>query len=276
MDVLRSQFEQIDVTGTRPCGRAFHAALWVDDTKMVIFGGLGKQGSLDDSFEYDAKESQWGVLFQSGAVRPAPRYGHTMTETTKAGVVLVYGGAGAGFFDDLFLFDTRTGCWDAIQPHGTIPAPRAFHSAVSLQSASKMFVFGGQNGSTNLADLHEYHIESNTWSFVHSTGVQPSPRWSHSVVKKGNDTFIIFGGAGETFFDQILFYNSYKAHWKQAYGRGPGPDPRWGHCCLHQEQMGKIFVFGGCTKDAPSLRDVYELAVDKVCRQCVAVCCSEL
>ena len=231
---------------------------------MVVFGGLGKPGSLDDCFEYNVTDSQWGILFQNGAVKPKPRYGHSLTDTINAGVVLLYGGAGAGFFDDLFSFDTRTGQWEAIQPNGTIPAPRAFHSAVALESNSKMVIFGGQNGSANLGDLHEYHLESNTWTFVRTQGVQPSPRWNHGIVKKGMDNFIVFGGAGETFFDEILVYNSYTATWKQAYGRGPGPAPRWGHACVLQEELGALFIFGGCTKDATTLRDIYQFSMDEV------------
>jgi hypothetical protein len=236
------KFEMMDVTGTRPCGRAFHSAICSDHTKMVIFGGLGKQGSLDDCFEYSIKDQQWGILFQKGAVRPTPRYGHTMTETNEAGMMLLYGGAGAGFFGDLFSLDARTGEWVKLAPDGTTPAPRAFHSAISLESApnTKMVIFGGQNESANLHDLHEYHMavsvglvlihelrpkrklifnawlfpwQSNTWTFVRTHGMQPTPRWSHSVVKRGADSFILFGGAGERFFDQVLVYNSYKQSW---------------------------------------------------------------
>ena len=133
-----SKFEQVETTGTRPCGRSFHSSIWVDDTKMVVFGGLGKPGSLDDCFEYNVADAQWGILFPNGAVKPKPRYGHTMTETIHAGIVLLYGGAGAGFFDDLFTLDTRTGQWSAIEPNGTIPASRAFHSAVALERNTKM------------------------------------------------------------------------------------------------------------------------------------------
>ena len=258
-----SQFELVDVTGTRPCGRSFQSAI-VSLTKMVIFGGLGKQGTLDDCFEYSIKDQQWGILFQNGAVKPRPRYGHTMTDTVNSGVVLLYGGAGAGFFDDLFSFDTRTGNWEPIRPSGTVPAPRAFHSAIALENNTKMVIFGGQNGSANLNDLHEYHMESNTWTFVRTNGIQPSPRWSHTVVRKGMDSFILFGGAGETFFDEILFYNSYRATWTQFHGLGPGPSPRWGHSAVHSEEMGLLFVFGGCTKDSPTLRDLHELKMDEI------------
>jgi hypothetical protein len=180
------------------------------------------------------------------------------------GILLLYGGAGAGFFGDLCYLDTRTGQWQSIKPNGTIPEPRAFHSAITLAGNTQMFIFGGQNGSANLADLQEYHIDTNTWTFVRTHGVQPSPRWSHCAVRKGNDGFFVFGGAGETYFDEILYYNSYHFQWRQAYGLGPAPAPRWGHTCVYQDEMGIIFVFGGATKEEPSNRDLYQFSMEGI------------
>eukprot|EP00802_Teleaulax_amphioxeia_P008816 Tamp_08827.p1 GENE.Tamp_08827~~Tamp_08827.p1 ORF type:complete len:712 (+),score=113.37 Tamp_08827:28-2136(+) len=256
------KFELLEVCGTQPSGRSFHSAVLVDHTRLLVFGGLGKQGSLADCYEFKVSESQWSIVFTKGPVKPAPRYGHSMVETFRPGVVLLYGGAGAGFFGDLFSLDTRTGQWTELVPGGSIPDQRAFHSAISLMSGTKMVIFGGQNGSANLGDLHEYDIEMNTWTFVRTHGVQPSPRWCHTVVRKGSDSFIVFGGAGESFFEEILLYNSFQALWRQAYGRGPSPGPRWGHSCVHQEEMGALFIFGGCNKDAPTQRDLYQFGMD--------------
>ena len=61
------------------------------------------QGSLADCYEFKVSESQWSIVFTKGPVKPAPRYGHSMVETFRPGVVLLYGGAGAGFFGT-FLF----------------------------------------------------------------------------------------------------------------------------------------------------------------------------
>jgi hypothetical protein len=99
---------------------------------------------------------------------------------------------------------------------------------------------------------------------VRTHGVQPTPRWCHTVVRKGMDTFIVFGGAGESFSEEIFFYNAYQATWKLAYGRGQSPGPRWGHTCVHQEEMGALFIFGGCTKDSPTQRDLYQFSMDGV------------
>ena len=154
------KFELLEVVGTQPDGRSFHTATLVDHTRMIVFGGLGKQGSLADCYEFKVSDSQWSILFTQGPVKPAPRYGHSMVDTFRPGVLLLYGGAGAGFFGDLFTLDTRTGQWTELAPEGIIPDIRAFHSAVSLMSGTKMIIFGGQNGSTNLGDLHEYDMES--------------------------------------------------------------------------------------------------------------------
>lgn len=255
-------WEQVETTGSRPLGRAFHTAILGEETKIVVHGGISRHGSNDDCYELDIVHNQWSVLFQYGEHRPAARHGHTMTETAQIGSTILFGGAGAGFYNDLFFFDARTGRWDLCETSGTPPAPRAFHSACALENKSKMVIFGGQNGSANLNDLHEFNIENRSWTFVRTQGVQPSPRWGHIAITHGMDSLIIFGGAGETFLGDMLMYNAFHATWKEVHGLGPCPQERWGHSCVIQEESSVLFFFGGCGKQAPYLGDTYQFTFE--------------
>ncbi len=40
------KFELLEVCGTQPSGRSFHSAVLVDHTRLLVFGGLGKQVSV--------------------------------------------------------------------------------------------------------------------------------------------------------------------------------------------------------------------------------------
>ena len=61
--------------------------------------------------------------------------------------------------------------WTKLLPRGNKPAPRAFHTACSLVHSSKIFIFGGQNGTATLNDLYELDLESLTWTFVQTRSV---------------------------------------------------------------------------------------------------------
>ena len=70
---------------------------------------MGLAGNLDDAYELDLIALQWNVVFMNGADKPDPRHGHTLSETPYDGTCVLFGGAGAGFYNDIFLLDARTG-----------------------------------------------------------------------------------------------------------------------------------------------------------------------
>uniref|UniRef100_A0A7S4NJX9 Uncharacterized protein n=2 Tax=Guillardia theta TaxID=55529 RepID=A0A7S4NJX9_GUITH len=265
-------WEKVDCFGTKPPARSYHTALLSDQVKVIVFGGTGKQGNLNDCYELNVLEMRWSILFQSGDVRPSPRHGHTMTQTSQEEVAILFGGAGAGFFNDLFLFDCRTGRWSLPPQHGAPPAPRAFHSTCALDRNNRMFIFGGQNGSANFNDMYDFDMETMTWTFVQTTGILPSPRWGHSAVVQGMDTMIVFGGAGDQFFNDVFLYNLFGSSWKFAHGPGEAPAGRWGHSCIMHGESAALYIFGGCSKHAASEDDTFQfnllmMQVDETARQ---------
>eukprot|EP00960_Hanusia_phi_P058616 763932-Hanusia_phi.AAC.11 len=243
-------WEKVGSFGTKPPARSYHSAVLSDQIKVIVFGGMGKQGNLSDCYELNVLEMRWSILFQSGDVRPSARHGHTMTQTMQGEIAVLFGGAGAGFFNDLFLFDCRTGRWTVPEQHGSPPAPRAFHSTCALDRSSRMFIFGGQNGSANFNDLYDFNMETLTWSFVQTSGILPSPRWGHSAVVQGMDTMIVFGGAGDQFFDDVFLFSRFGSSWKFAHGPGEAPAGRWGHSSFLHGESAAMYVYGGHSQTA--------------------------
>jgi N-acetylneuraminic acid mutarotase len=58
---------------------------------------------------------------------------------------------------------------------------------------SRLFVFGGGNGTSVLNDLYEYDIFSEQWSFVQIGDTQPTPRAGHGFVSALGKLYV-FGG----------------------------------------------------------------------------------
>uniref|UniRef100_A0A7S1HNC3 Galactose oxidase n=2 Tax=Hemiselmis andersenii TaxID=464988 RepID=A0A7S1HNC3_HEMAN len=251
-------WELLDATGSKPPGRAFHTSHLIDDTKLIIFGGIGVQGNMNTAYELDLIAKQWNVIFTTGANPgdiPSPRHGHSLCDTPHDGTCVLFGGAGAGFYNDLFLFDARTGRWTMLLPRGNKPAPRAFHTACSLVHNTKVFIFGGQNGSSTHNDLHELDLESLTWTFVRTRGIQPAPRWGHATVAVGMDLMLSFGGAGESFMNDLIMFNSFKHTWSYVHGLGSPPSARWGHSMVLQREQARVVITCGCCKGSPFMGD---------------------
>ena len=245
-----TRWESVETMGSKPCARAFHSVLFdIEENKMFCFGGLGARQSLDDCFELDIAHLLWEPIFADmGNRAPAPRHGHTFTQVSKSGAAVLFGGAGAGFYNDVFLFDIKTGKWVQPSISGSPPAARAFHTACPLVNGSKVFIFGGTNGSTTFCDLHVISIGADglAWSVVEARGPTPCGRWGHSAMPNGMDSMIVFGGGGNTFCNDLLQFNAFKLTWSEFRGPGEAPCGRWGHACWLSEDTQTLLVLGGC------------------------------
>ena len=58
---------------------------------------------------------------------------------------------------------------------------------------SRLFVFGGGNGSSVLNDLYEYNISSEEWRLIQSSDTLPTPRAGHGFVSALGKLYV-FGG----------------------------------------------------------------------------------
>ncbi len=93
---------------------------------------------------------------------------------------------------DFFACDLSTYTWTELPCKGTAPSPRYFHSCCI--HGSKLYTYGGYNGSDRLADMLAYDFETHSWSEVDCTnGERPSGR-SSLVAQVHENTLYIFGG----------------------------------------------------------------------------------
>jgi len=103
-------------------------------SKIVLFGGQGAAGLLDDTWEWDG--ATWTQL--APPTSPPARRGHALS-TINTSVVL-FGGSDAGgsLQHDTWVLTGET--WSQLSPL-TYPAARANH--VMANVAGKVVLFGG-------------------------------------------------------------------------------------------------------------------------------------
>jgi hypothetical protein len=105
--------------------------------------------------------------------KPLPRWGHISVTTSDHIIMFVpsrslftlviifcrFGGMdNRHCHNDTWSFDISTRKWTELRCTGSIPSPRAFHDAVSVDDV--MYVYGGSTGKTQMDGLFALQLSS--------------------------------------------------------------------------------------------------------------------
>lgn len=126
----------------RPCGRGPVGLNWTD-------AALPDSGSLQGS-------GSWSEL---STVGEAPhRQSHTAIYDDARERMVIFGGIYNSYYNDTWTLSlSGTPTWTEMNPAGTLPSERLWHSAVFDPVRDRMIVFGG---------LDETSVRNDTWSLA--------------------------------------------------------------------------------------------------------------
>lgn len=121
---------------------------------------------------------------------PEPRFGHTITLTSKDKAILFGGAVGDAnkyqMTADTYLFHTVKRVWKKLTPKGIVPSPRAAHASV-LVEPGQFVMYSGASGSGILSTddlfLFIFDDEANDgqWQIIQVTGSTPGKRYGHTM-----------------------------------------------------------------------------------------------
>ena len=144
--------------------------------RLVVFGGSGGGGDVNDVWEYDAgmtagtgaREGAWTRLHDGEATTgTAPTARSGASACALRGNLYVFGGYSGvrGDLDDLWTFDRAGGTWREISPAGDVKPPKRSGATLSTpegESGAEFILFAG-NGFN---DVWSFNIDTNAWTLV--------------------------------------------------------------------------------------------------------------
>ncbi|GAV89600.1 F-box domain-containing protein/Kelch_2 domain-containing protein/Kelch_3 domain-containing protein/Kelch_4 domain-containing protein/PAS_9 domain-containing protein [Cephalotus follicularis] len=277
LDALNPEWRKISVKSSPP-GRWGHTLSCLNGSWLVVFGGCGREGLLNDVFvlDLDAKQPTWKEVF--GGTPPLPRSWHSSCTIGGSKLVISGGCTDAGvLLSDTHLLDldAERPIWKEI-PTSWAPPSRLGHS-LSVYGKSKILMFGGlaksghlrlRSGETYTLDLEDEpqwrQLECSAFTSMGSqSAVVPPPRLDHVAFSTPCGRIIIFGGsiAGMNSPSQLFLLDpsEEKPSWRTLNVPGQPPKFAWGHstCVVGGT---RVLVLGGHTEEW-ILNELHELCL---------------
>nr|AML77646.1 putative LOV domain-containing protein [Gonatozygon kinahani] len=278
------EWQHVQVASAPP-GRWGHTLSCLNGSWLVVFGGCGRDGLLNDVFVLDLDEERptWREVAggpAGGTERPHPRSWHSSCTLDGSKLVVSGGCTDSGrLLSDTFLLDltVEKPTWREI-PVAWQPPSRLGHT-LSAYEGRKILMFGGlaTSGPLRLRSSDAFTLDLSEdepkWRYITGStlpqgataaGPTPPPRLDHVAFSLPGGRVLIFGGsiAGLNSASQVYLLDTKeeKPTWRMLNLPGQQPKFAWGHStCV----MGGIraVVLGGQTGEEWILNELHELSL---------------
>ena len=215
LDFTSLSWSKIDPCGNSPPARDSHSAIIYNDSDMIIFGGNGTCGKLNDLWNFNFVDKKWSKISGSNE-SPSPRDGH-LTSLIYDKYMIIYAGLDNedNVIHDIYLFDVEKRIWYQCDIEGIPIQNKDGQSCCKIGNI--MYLFGGQGPADD-----EYSNDLFTLKFeipdnlglnnsnntkpkaiissveVNNNNLRPKVRASQTCVGYKEQFLIIIGGEGKT------------------------------------------------------------------------------
>lgn len=274
LDAVNPEWHRVKVTSSPP-GRWGHTLTCLNGSWLVVFGGCGREGLLNDVFvlDLDAQQPAWKEVTSAGP--PLPRSWHSSCTVDGSKLVVSGGCTDSGvLLSDTFLLDLTMDkpMWREI-PSSWSPPSRLGHT-LSVYGRTKILMFGGlaKSGQLRLRSSEAYTIDLEEdepqWRQLGGNGLlgaaAPPPRLDHVAVSMPCGRIIIFGGSVAGLHSPSQLYlldpSEDKPTWRILNVPGQPPKFAWGHstCVVGGT---RVLVLGSHTGEEWILNELHELCL---------------
>ena len=236
-------------------------------------GSLRKSQSLERQRSLSptkyASRGAWTHLDIPGA-KPAPRYLHTTTVTSKGVLIVVGGNCSGRYLGDVWALDLTDGGWQALSgPRAPDIVPMAAH--VTVLWKGKLLVIGGfrkANAQSEELGVLSFDPGARAWAEVATAGDKPEAKGNHSASLVGSFV-VVFGGElakGRRNVADVHVLDLNTLTWAAVEAAGKAPAARSSHtAAAYLDRF--ILIFGGgnvsnCFNDVHVL-DLHDMSWSK-------------
>lgn len=184
-----------------------------------------------------------------------PRYDHAMAHYN--GELYVFGGRGTVILNTIRKYTIATNTWSAIST--VLPSGRQGFTATTI--GSKIYIYGGLNGSTKYGDLYAYDPVANTLTTL-AAGLACN---GHSAVTYGGDLYVYGGQPTNTTTPPVNTLRKYTVAtntWETVTTLGATPSGRFYAAAGLVD--GKFYIAAGSSGSSnvvPGM-DIYDFATN--------------
>lgn len=233
-----------------PTSRSDYAMVYDPDSEVVVmFGGVGEAGELNDTWLFDITDNTWSQVPQSNTI--TPRQTPQMVYNSQRDKVVLVGGTSyisGRYLTDFWEFDQSTGIWTNITIASTSSGPKgAGYQIVYDGKADSIIAFGG-NEHEGYSDItYSWDYGTNTWSMVETSDSPPAMSWFGLVYDPSTSLIILHGGyVGEigAVSDGTWTFNATSSSWVEV-DVDSVPNARIARSMTINSEDGLLFLFGG-------------------------------
>jgi galactose oxidase-like protein len=242
-----------------PSPRYRHSAIYdpVRD-RMIVFGGRGDSGDLNDTWALDLGGTpSWSEL-QPPAPLPRTRNSHTALYDPAGDRMIVYGGEGSNRNDAWSLALSGPPAWTPLAPTGVAPDGHSSHTAVLDAPRNRMIVFGGKSDAAlPTGELSMLALgASPAWTRVVPPLKPTAEAWHSAIYDPAGSRLVPFAGltyfAGPINEAWSLSLDS-GPRWSMITPAGTSPAPRKAQVAVYDRLRERMVVYGGLSSGGGAL-----------------------
>jgi N-acetylneuraminic acid mutarotase len=183
-----------------------------DGTSFVIgnkaYCGTGLKPffiASNDMYAFDMDTETWSTI-QSLPAGSERQYASGFSHDDHG---FIFGGSGSSYFNDLWMYDTSSGNWQAKAP---MPSAGRMGASSFVINDTAYIVGGRTSASPSISEVWAYCILTDTW--VQKNNLPFGARWRAAAATNNNKGYLIFGrNETDRFCKELFEYNPSSDSW---------------------------------------------------------------